>query len=167
MKSYPVNKQCVPGRLVIELMAAGVPSPGFSAPMNADLITAPSATVFAGDAADDATVNAAIAAHDGTIRKPRTLLAIYTDIAALNGGQKTNVWADLSSGSPAKYLTDAGADAASIACLDWAVRFSGLGVAALSDAKLRLAAIYCRDNPKYLTHPAFDATVNIAGDQPA
>lgn len=99
----------------------------------------------------------------------RTLLSIYTDLLTLTdgvNGQKAKVWADLSSGTPAKYLTDAGADADGIACLDWAVRFSGLGVAAVTDAKLRLAAIYCRDNPNYLVHPTFDPSINVLGDQP-
>lgn len=103
---------------------------------------------------------------DARMRVSRTLLAIYTDLANLTNTQKNNVWADLASGTPAKYLTDSGSSAGSIACLDWAVRFSGLATAAITDAKLRIAAIYCQDNPNYLVQPAFDNTINVPGDQP-
>ncbi|MDE2097179.1 MAG: hypothetical protein KGL39_08025 [Patescibacteria group bacterium] len=99
-----------------------------------------------------------------TARVPRTLPAIYADLVALTAAQKTNAWADLSSGTPAKYLDDNGTEPGAIAVLDWAVRFSGLGTAAVTDAKMRIAAIYCRDNPLYLVKPAFDPTINVPGD---
>ena len=34
-----------------------------------------------------------------------------------------------------------------------------------NDIQMRLVAAYCRDNPKYLVAPAFNQTVNVAGDQ--
>lgn len=106
------------------------------------------------------TVNLLAVPHD---MRPRTLLAIYTDLAALTSSQKLNVWADLSAGSPAKYLAYAGPEPGAIAALDWAVRFSGLGAVAVTDAKLRIAAIYVQGNPLYLVAPAFDPSINVPG----
>jgi hypothetical protein len=83
---------------------------------------------------------------------------------ALTPLQKTNVWNDLSSGSPPKYLTDAGSEAGALAVLDWAVRFAGFSAAAVLDAKIRATAIYVRDQPSYLVHPTFDPTINVSGE---
>lgn len=105
--------------------------------------------------------DAELAAQGFAPKSPRPLYAIYNSLAALSSTQKTNIWTDLSSGSPAKYLADLGPNAAAIAALDWAVRFSGLGAAAITDAKLRIAAIYVADNPTYLLSPSFDPTINV------
>ncbi len=102
-----------------------------------------------------------------TARKPRTLWAVYQDLLALTGAQKTNVWADLTSGSPAKITLDKGPHADIAFVLHWAATNTSLPAAAIVDAKVRAAAAYVVDNPKYLVIPAFDVTINIAGDQPA
>ena len=112
-------------------------------------------------------LNTTVAAWDPRPRVKRSLFAIYTDLTALTATQQTNVWNDLSSGSPAKYLLDAGADAAAIIVLDWVVRKAGATGAALTDAKLRAAAMYVQDNVTYLVNPVFDATINVPGDMVA
>ncbi len=99
------------------------------------------------------------------LRKPRRGYAIYADLMALTTLQKTNVWTDLSSGTPKKYLLDTGANTAAIAALDWAVTDAGATGAALTAAKLRIAAAYVQDNPAYLVNPSFDLSINVAGDQ--
>lgn len=100
-------------------------------------------------------------------RAPRTLAGIYGDLKALTAAQKTNVWADLAAGTPPKYLTDEGPNAAAIGVLDWAATDAGATGAALTAARLRIAAAYCQDNPGYLVQPPFDPSINVAGDQPA
>ncbi len=95
----------------------------------------------------------------------RTILSIYNDLTALSAGQKTNVWTDLTSGSPAKIFTDAGPNAGSMLVLHWAATQSGAGAAGITDAKVRAATLYVQDHPAYLVQPAFDATINVAGDQ--
>lgn len=99
------------------------------------------------------------------VRKQRPLYAIYADLQALTAAQKTAVWSDLSSGTPKKYLTDAGPNAAAIGALDWAASDSGATGASLTAARMRITAAYCQDNPSYLVHPSFDATINVPGDQ--
>jgi hypothetical protein len=98
-----------------------------------------------------------------TFKALRTLLAIYTDLQALTAAQKTNVWTDLSSGTPKKYLQDVGRNAAAIAALDWAATDSGATGTALTAAKLRIGAMYVQDNPAYLINPSFDPTINVPG----
>lgn len=100
--------------------------------------------------------------HD---RGPRPLYAIYIDLQALSTTQKTEVWTDLSSGSPKKYYTDVGPNAAAIAALDWAASDSGATGAALTSARLRITASYVQDNPTYLVNPSFDPGINVPGDQ--
>lgn len=100
--------------------------------------------------------------HD---RGPRPLYAIYVDLQALSTAQKTEVWTDLTSGTPKKYFLDAGPNAAAIGALDWAATDSGATPVALTAARLRIAAAYVQDNPAYLVHPAFDPGINVPGDQ--
>lgn len=107
----------------------------------------------------------AVVAFRAPPRQPRALYAIYTDLQGLSATQKTTVWNDLSSGAPKKYLLDTGRNAAGIAALDWGVTDSGAAAASLLAAKLRLAAMYVQDNPRYLVAPAFDPTINVPGDQ--
>lgn len=105
-----------------------------------------------------------------TARKPRNPLAVYQDLLALTAQQQANVWADLSALvtvgtlTVKKYLTDAGPSYAGIAALDWAANDAGATGVALTRARMRVAMIYVIDNPVYLVHPAFDATINIPGD---
>lgn len=99
--------------------------------------------------------------------QPRTLYAIYTDLQALTTTQQNNVWADLGSGAPPKYLLDAGANASALWVLDYLAREAGLTGAALTRAKFRAVAMYVQDNPAYLVRPAFDPTINVSGVEPA
>jgi hypothetical protein len=109
----------------------------------------------------------AIVANYGDVpRVKRAGYLIYGDLQALTNAQKTAVWTDLSEGSPRKYLRDAGPNAAAIAALDWSANDSGAVGASLTSARMRIAAAYVQDNPTYLVQPAFDPTINVAGDQP-
>lgn len=98
-------------------------------------------------------------------RGPRPLYAIYVDLQALSAAQKIEVWNDLSSGSPKKYLLGTGPNTAAIGALDWAVTDSGATGASLTAARLRIATAYVQDNPEYLVHPSFDPGINVPGDQ--
>ena len=98
-------------------------------------------------------------------RRPRTLYAIYTDIGALSAGNQATIWTDIISGSPPKWSLDAGQNAAAIMALHWSAANSGASAANLNDAKRRLVAAYCQDNPGYLVNPVFLPAVNIPGDQ--
>jgi hypothetical protein len=102
-----------------------------------------------------------------TARKPRLLLDIRADIVALSTGQKTAVWADITSGSPPKWASDGGRNAAAIAVLTLLGSSGTLSAADVREAKIRGVAMYCQDVPTYLVNPVFDPTINIPGDQPA
>lgn len=106
------------------------------------------------------------AGWDWTARKPRTLYAIWQAINALTATQQNNVWTDITSGTPPKWATDTGPNAAAIMGLNWSATASGATTANLNDAKRRLVAMYCQDVPGYLVNPSFDATINVAGDEP-
>lgn len=112
-----------------------------------------------------ATATTVIQAHNGTPRRPRPLYAIYADLSALTNAKKTAIWNDLSSGTPKKYLAGDGPNTAAIGSLDWAVSDSGATGAALTAARLRIAAAYVQDNPTYLVNPSFDNSILIYGDE--
>lgn len=91
--------------------------------------------------------------------------AIFAALSALTGPQKTAVWADLTGGSPAKWTSDRGPNAAAILmCVGITVSLAGAMTAAqLTDMKVRAVAAYVLDNPLYLVNPAFDPTINVPG----
>lgn len=91
----------------------------------------------------------------------KSIYEIYNALNALTNSQKTAIWNDISSGSPAKYLLSEGIGASGIAVLDWAVRDSGATGASLTNARLRIVALYLLDNPLYLKNPSFDLTINL------
>ena len=93
----------------------------------------------------------------------RTLLAIVADLNALTGAQKNAVWTDITSGSPPKWSTDAGPNAAAIAVLHAVATMTGLSNADLLIVKIRGVAMYVQDNPGYLVNPAFDPSINVPG----
>lgn len=102
-----------------------------------------------------------------TARKPLPLLTIYNAILALTSTQKTNIWNDLTSGSPVKISQDVGPNAASIFLL-WRIASNiSLPAATITDMKITAATYYVQDNPTYLVNPSFDNTINVPGDQPA
>src|SRR5262245_2149548 len=103
----------------------------------------------------------------GGARVPRPLWQIYQDVAALSAAQKTNVWNDLNSGTPKKYLKAVGPNAAAVNALDWAITMTAPTGAALQSAQQRIMAMACQDYPDYLVHPAFDPSINVSGDEPA
>jgi hypothetical protein len=96
---------------------------------------------------------------------PRTLLAIYNDLVALTGTQKTNIWTDLTSGSPVKISLDNGGNADSIFLLWRIASNASLPAATITDMKVTATAYYVQDVPNYLVHPGFDSTINVPGNQ--
>lgn len=108
---------------------------------------------------DDAYANA---------RQKRDLIDIYFDLRDnLSTQNKNAIWTDISRGTPRKYFVGPGDNKASIVALDWSVSDSGATGTALTNARLRLVAMYVQDNPKYLVNPAFAPGVNVPGDTPA
>jgi hypothetical protein len=93
----------------------------------------------------------------------RSLLDIITDLNALTALQKTAVWNDINSGSPPKWALDVGPNAAAIAVLQLFATMGVFSTAQMTDIKIRGVALYVSDNPLYLVHPAFDATIFIPG----
>ncbi|RJQ24609.1 hypothetical protein C4577_07510 [Candidatus Parcubacteria bacterium] len=98
-----------------------------------------------------------------TERRARTLLAIYNDLNALSGAQKTAIWNDLTSGNPVKLSTNIGPAADGI-FLIWRTAVNTT-TAFTADMKLTAATFYTRDNPNYLVNPSFDPSINIPGDE--
>lgn len=161
--SVPANADC--GSLVTSLKAAGLPVSdvqGSDAYPGQIIVVASTALTQA----QQTQLNSAVAAWDPRPRTRRAIYAIYNDLTALTATQQGNVWTDFSSGNPAKYLLDQGQNAAAIAVMDWVVKKSGATGAALTDARMRAVAMYVQDNPNYLVHPSFDASINVAGDMP-
>jgi hypothetical protein len=95
----------------------------------------------------------------------KTVATIFTQLSALTATQKTNVWADLTSGSPAKWTLNEGLNAAAIGIGVGIVAslVAAFTAAALTDMKLRVAAAYVYDNPRYLVNPACDSSINVPG----
>lgn len=96
-------------------------------------------------------------------KRPRMLAAILTDIQALTGPQQTAVWADLLSGSPAKWRT-----MSNDPCV-WAKASQ----AATSTLEKQVAvAFFVRENPAYLVNPTWwppsgsGPVPNLPGDEP-
>jgi hypothetical protein len=113
--------------------------------------------------------DALAASWDMGARVPRTMLAVRNDLAALTAAQKNAVWADLNSGTPPKWSTDAGPNAAALGAYQLIGSSATLSAADVLEAKLRGVAAYCLDNPLYLVNPTFagGAGINVPGDQPA
>lgn len=101
----------------------------------------------------------------------RSLLAIYTDLAALTSPQKIAIWTDFTSGSPPRWSRDGDdgqthgthAPALAVAAVGAIDMHTSAGFTAAEQlsARLRMVAIYLLDNPKYLVNPAFDPTINV------
>lgn len=160
-------------QLTTEIIAAGLPTPAY---VNGSGASGPGTNATSVQIAFDPDItpaqkttldNVVIAHVPLGPRKPRTVLAIYTDLLALTAQQKTNIGNDLFAGSPMKVLTDPGANAAAIFVLHWGAVNGGLGAAAIADAKIRAAAFWAQDNPAAFVHPVYDNTINVPGDQPA
>lgn len=94
----------------------------------------------------------------------RLLGDIISDLNALTSAQKTAVWNDLTSGSPAKWELNNGFNASAIAVLKFVVSLASLSAADVVAAKIFGVAMYCQDNPVYLVHPAFDSSINVPGE---
>ncbi len=87
------------------------------------------------------------------------------NIGALTGPQQLAIATDLFGGVPPKFTSDAGEDSADLLVL-YCLSQTGLSTADKNLVKRSAAAIYTRDNPLYLTHPSFDPTILVAGDEP-
>lgn len=98
-------------------------------------------------------------------RKPRKLIDIRSDLLALTGSQKTNIWNNFTSGSPPLWATDFGPNFADIFILQLFGSSTGISPVDSSEAKIRTLAFYCQNNPTYLVNPSFDPSINVPGDQ--
>jgi hypothetical protein len=151
------------GATILNVYGSGFPFPGATICPNVVIGFDPDIT-----AQQLVTLNGVIAAHvPAGPRKPRLLLDVYNDLVALSAAQKTNINADLFVGSPPKFTGDTGSSQADLLVLWTLQQVGGLSVGDKTLVKLAAAAIYCLDNPKYLVHPSFDATILVPGDQPA
>lgn len=151
-------------KLQQEIVAAGLPLCDVYLSGNEVRIVAPDALT----AEQQVTLAAVVAAHVAVVPShKRTIYSIRASLNALSAAQKNAVWSDLSSGTPPKWALDAGPNAAAIAAIEWAATVpAGVTATEKTEARLRLAAMYCQDNPKYLVNPAFDPTINIDGTEP-
>lgn len=151
------------GELHRQIVAAGVPIFGV-----ARLSVAPGYRIDYNGAtpAQQTTAESIAAGFDWTSRRPRLLFNIRADIVALTTAQKNAIWTDLSSGTPPKWALDPGPNAAALAVLQFCATTGTLSAADITEAKVRAAAMYAQDNPRYLVSPSFDATINVAGDEP-
>jgi hypothetical protein len=156
-------------QLTREVVAAGLRAPsyvngsGYAAPgspaTSIDVVYDPALTV-----AEKTVLDAVVAAHKPAgPRKPRTLLAILTDLQALTTTQQQAVWTDFTSGSPAKWAGDAGPNAAALFTQMGVANDLGLSGAALNKARVRAVAFYVQDVPGYLP---LSLGINIPGDEP-
>lgn len=97
-------------------------------------------------------------------RIARSYFSIYNDIVALTNSQKTNIWDDLTSGSPIKLSQNTGPNSGFVFLLWRIASNASLPAATITDMKIAAATYYVQDNPRYLITPLFDATINIPGD---
>lgn len=115
---------------------------------------------------EQATLAAFVAAYHPLPWRKRRLLDIYTDITALSGANQTAIWTDLSAGTPPRWATDVGPNAAALFALQFlATAVAGLTTAERNEARRRVAAFYVGDNPKYLVNPAFAPAINVNGEE--
>jgi hypothetical protein len=121
------------------------------------------------DGADPARVascNAFIAGWTWVARRPRLLYDIYQSLGVLTAAQKQAIGNDLFGGSPPKFTQDKGPSAPSLLVLYTLIQTGNLSTGDKALVKQAAAAIYCLDNPRYLIAPAFDPSINVAGDEP-
>lgn len=101
------------------------------------------------------------------VRRLRNLADLRTALAALSTPQKNAIWSALSAGTPPLWATDRGVNAGGLAVLQFLAVTATLSTADVAEAKLRAATLYVQDNPYWLISPAFDATINVPGYEPA
>jgi hypothetical protein len=102
-----------------------------------------------------------LTAHPEFGLSKRSLLAIRADIVALTNAQKTAIWTALTTGSPPRWSTDVGPNAAALAVIQMLGSSGSLSAADVLEAKIRAATFYAQDNPAFLVHPSFDPTINV------
>lgn len=98
-------------------------------------------------------------------RRPRLFRDVRADLQALSGPQKAAVWAAFTAGSPPLYQTDRGPHGAALALVQFLGETTAFATAEQTEFQLRAVALYLLDNPGWLVKPAFDPTINIAGDE--
>lgn len=166
---YPIPANGISaGFLYADLLAAGFPiaEGGVAGPTSTFQVRVTTTRDLT--PAEQTQVGVIVAAHDARPRQPRTIFAIRQQLNTLTNGQKTAIWTNLSAGTPPLWALDAGPNAAAIAAIEWGATVpAGVTAAEKTEARLRLAAMYVQDNPRYLVNPAFDPTINVAGDEPA
>lgn len=167
MADYTFTKlNAVASKLTTEAIAAGIPA--LYANGSGDQIT-----VFTSrdlTPAEQTTLAAVVANHDGTPRKLRDPVDVLTDLnnaTKITDAQLVATWNDLTSGSDPKIAEGSGVAKLSIMVLHFiAVGIGGLTTPEKRQAQKRAIAFYIYDNPKYLVNPPFAPIVNIPGDEP-
>lgn len=114
---------------------------------------------------EQTTLASIVAAYDGRLRRKRKPYDLYVALGALTGTQRSNIASNLFGGSPPLFTQDSGGDSPDLLVLWVLQQTGGLSTADKNTVKQAAAAIYCRDNPTYLVNPAFDSSINVAGDE--
>ena len=161
---YPIKPVSSPA-LEAEIAAAGLPIAPLGVAVDQDSIRIAMKRELAGP--EPAELDEIVFAHVPPVpRGPRPLWDIREDILALSGPQISAVWADLSGGTPKKMALDTGPNAAAIWVMEWSATFGPANAQDRNEAKIRVIAFWCQDNPQDLVHPPYDNSINIPGDQP-
>jgi len=138
----------------------------------------PVATVYGPDALDEivirttrdltpaeiTTQDGVVAKHDGRPRKPRTIDAVYTDLAALSGVQKANIWTYLTQPVAGKQRwrqsnRDGLWNAASVG------NSAPVGGALQDQSRALSGTFWCIEHPTDFVHPTWDPSINVPGDE--
>ena len=99
-------------------------------------------------------------------RQPRSLWAIYDDIALLSAEQQNNIRQDIRPDQYAKLRTLLPPQDGPALVLHWCVTSTGPSDADKLDAQMRMATMISQQQPGYLVNPEFDPTISISGDEP-
>jgi hypothetical protein len=121
-----------------------------------------------------ATLNAVVAAHDGRPRRTRKFIDVYLQVNALTNAQKDAVIADLQispTTASSKWTGLKPPQDSPAAVLHWCgTNLAGATAAERRDAGVRIAVMWCQQNPLFLVNPTFHPSlsgVNIPGDEVA
>jgi len=150
------------GKLHAELAAAALPVTSVRGPYLAgDIVVSMSRELDAMEVQD---MDAVIELHDGRKRKPRSINAVYTDLAALSGAQKGNIWSYLM--QPVDGIArwrHANREATWNAA---AVGTAAPAGSTLEDHERALTATFwCLEHPDDFVEPEWDPTINVPGDE--
>ena len=152
------------GRLRDELAAAALPVVQVRGPDQAgDIVVTMSVDL---DALELETMDNVIDAHDGRKRQPRTIDAVYTDLAALTGQQKANIWQYLTQPVDGKQRWRQSNDGALWNAANVG-NFAPAGGALQDQSRALTGTFWCIEHPSDFVNPPFDPSINVPGDEVA